>query len=186
MTINLVESIQKNLQYPELKKIDPNIQEVKDKEGKPVVDQLAQAAIPAILTAVYKLSRDDEGSMKLLNMGEKEDSLAVLFDGNETQLVEKVAQYAGVSGNQAESHLENIADESIKLVKEIVGNDAAPQKLKQFMNDQRHNILVYLPAALNLGDLLKDESLDDRTNKMEGPVSNFMHKIENKLSQGGS
>ncbi|MEO7924436.1 MAG: hypothetical protein ABIR30_12220 [Chitinophagaceae bacterium] len=54
------------------------------------------------------------------------------------------------------------------------------------MNDQRHNILVYLPAALNLGDLLKDESLDDRTNKMEGPVSNFMHKIEDILSQGGN
>ena len=58
MTTNLVESIQKNLQYPELKKIDPNIQEVKDKDGKPVVDQLAQAAIPAVLTGLYKLSRN--------------------------------------------------------------------------------------------------------------------------------
>jgi hypothetical protein len=53
------------------------------------------------------------------------------------------------------------------------------------MNDQRHQVLVYLPAPLQLGDLIHDESLDDRTNKMEGPVSNFMHKIEDKLSQGG-
>ena len=54
------------------------------------------------------------------------------------------------------------------------------------MSGQRHNILVYLPAALQLGDLLNDNAMDDRTNKMEGPVSNFMHNIENKLSGGGS
>jgi hypothetical protein len=35
-----------------------------------------------------------------------------------------------------------------------------------------------------MGDLLNDEALDDRTNKMEGPISNFMHKIENNLSGG--
>ena len=52
------------------------------------------------------------------------------------------------------------------------------------MNGQRHNILVYLPAALSMGDVLDDETLDDKTNKMEGPVSSFMHKIENTLSDG--
>ena len=185
MTTNLVETIQKNLDYPALKKVDPNVQDVKGKDTDEVVGQLAQAAIPAILTGLYKLSRNNEGSAKILSTDASDDSLSILFDGTEHQLVEKVAQYAGVSANQAESHLENIADESIRLVKESVGPGADAPKLKQFMNDQRHNILVYLPAALNLGDILKDETLDDKTNKMEGPVSNLMHKIENKLSQGG-
>ena len=27
-------------------------------------------------------------------------------------------------------------------------------------------------------DLLEDNTMDDRMNKMEGPVSSFMHKIE--------
>jgi hypothetical protein len=58
--------------------------------------------------------------------------------------------------------------------------------VRNYMNSQRHNILVYLPAALNIGDVLNDEGLDDKTNKMEGPVSNFMHKIENTLSGGGN
>ena len=185
MTTNLIESIQQNLEYPPLKKVDPNIQDIKGKDEESTIEQLAQAAIPAVLTAVYKLSRNDEGSLKILKADTHIDSLHTLFNGNENQLVEKVAAYAGVSANQAESHLENIADESIKLVRETVAS-AEPQKLKQFMNDQRHHILVYLPASLNLGDLLKDETLDDRTNKMEGPVSNVMHKIENKLSQGGN
>jgi hypothetical protein len=44
---------------------------------------------------------------------------------------------------------------------------------------------VHLPAAMQLGYLLNDNAMDDRTNKMEGPVSSFMHTIENKLSGGG-
>jgi hypothetical protein len=185
MATNLIETIQQKLEYPPLKKIDPNIQDIKDKDILSDIEKLAQAAIPAVFTALYKLSRNDEGSLKILKADTNKDSLFTLFNGKEDQVVENIAAYAGISANQAESHLENIADESIKLVKESIGQPGEPQKLKQFMNDQRHHILVYLPASLNLGDLLKDESLDDRTNKMEGPVSNFMHKIENKLSQGG-
>ena len=60
------------------------------------------------------------------------------------------------------------------------------EKIRLFMSSQRHNILVHLPAALQLGDFLHDNAMDDRTNKMEGPVSNVMHTIENKLSGGGS
>ncbi|MEO7924437.1 MAG: hypothetical protein ABIR30_12225 [Chitinophagaceae bacterium] len=130
MTINLVERIQQNLQYHPLKKVDPNIQEVKDKEVDATVDQLAQAAIPAVLTGLYKLSRNDEGSLRILRSLQSDDSLVVLFEGKELQLVESVARYAAVSENQAESHLENIADESIKLVKEVIGSEASPQKTK--------------------------------------------------------
>ena len=80
--------------------------------------------------------------------------------------------------------MENIADEAVKLVKAAAGSNPTPDKIKNYMNTQRHNILVYLPAAMNLGDVLNDETLDDKTNKMEGPISNMMHKIENNMSDG--
>jgi hypothetical protein len=54
------------------------------------------------------------------------------------------------------------------------------------MSDQRHHILVYLPASLQLGELLNDSGMDDQTNKMEGPISNLVHNIENKFSGGGA
>jgi hypothetical protein len=184
MTNNLVETIQRNLQYPVLHKVDPNIQDVKNR-GTDSLELLAQAAIPAVLTGLYKLSRNDEGCTTIMIGDRVEDALGLIFHGKEEQLVEKIAQYADVSTNQAEGHLENISDESIRLVREMNSGKKDPKQLKHFMNDQRHNILVYLPAELHMGDLLKDETLDDRTNKMEGPVSNFMHKIENILSQGG-
>ncbi|HUR67472.1 MAG TPA: hypothetical protein VMZ03_14060 [Chitinophagaceae bacterium] len=165
--INLVETIQKNLQYPGLHKIDPRTEDKERKEADQDLGQLAQAAILAVLAGLYKLSRNDEGCLKIINAADTGDSLAILFQKNVSMVVENVARYAGLSANQAESHLENIADESIRLVKLVA--DGSPQKLNQHMNDQRHNILMYLPVSLNLGDVLLDEEPNDKTNKMEGP-----------------
>jgi hypothetical protein len=183
MATNIVETIQKNLGYAPLQKVDPNIQEIKGKYEQSAVDKLAQAAIPAVLAAVYKFTRTDEGC-NLLFAGMPEDSLSAIYSGKEQEAVEKVAHYAGVPADQAESHMENIADEAVKIIKDVAGKHRTPEMVKTYMNGQRHNILVYLPAALKLGDVLNDETVDDRTNKMEGPVSNFMHKIENVLSDG--
>jgi hypothetical protein len=36
---------------------------------------------------------------------------------------------------------------------------------------------LYLPAELNMGGLLDDDSLDDQANKMEGPISSLAHRI---------
>ncbi len=181
---NLIDTIQKNCQYPPLQKIDPNTQEVKHRIGESEIDKIGQAAIPAVLTGLFMLSRNDEGCLKIMNTVDSVNTLGTLFHNDETEIVQRVANYAGLSVNQAKSHLENIADESIRLVNGIAGGSC--QKLKHYMNDQRHSILVYLPASLHMGDFLQDEHLDDKTNKMEGPVSNFMHKIENLLSQGGN
>lgn len=180
---NLVDIIQKNLQYPPLQKIDPNTQDVKQKSEETGIDKVAQAAIPAVLTGLYMLSRNDDGCLKIMNTVESANSLTVLFHNDEQEVVQRIAHYTGLSTNQAKGHLESIADESLRVVNEIAGSSC--QKLKHYMNDQRHNILVCLPASLEMGNFLADEHLDDKTNKMEGPVSNFIHKIENLLSQGG-
>jgi hypothetical protein len=182
MATNIVETIQKNLGYASLQKIDPNTQEIKDKYEHSSIEKLGQAAIPAVLTGLYKYTRTEQGCKRLLTGTEKEDWLSVIYDGREKEVVEKVAHYSGMTENQSESHMENIADEAVRLVREQAGSN--PEKVKTYVSSQRHNILVYLPAALNMGDIFNDEMLDDKTNKMEGPVSNFMHKIENTFSDG--
>lgn len=184
MATNIIEAIQMNLGYSHLEKIDPNSQEVKHRQDTASVEKLGQGAIPAVLTALFQLTRTDEGCRTLLAGSEKQDWLSIIYRGKEKEAVEKVAQYAVVTENQAESHMENIADEAVKLVKAAAGSNPTPDKIKNYMNTQRHNILVYLPAAMNLGDVLNDETLDDKTNKMEGPISNMMHKIENNMSDG--
>ena len=186
MISNIIEAIRKNLGFPPLEKVDPNTQEIKEKWSHPVNERLAQSAIPAVLTALFKLTRTTEGSNALLAAEGHNDWLSVIFQDRDKEAVEKLAQYSGAEANTVERTMEDIADEAVKLVKESVGPQAGPEKVRDYMNGQRHNILVHLPAQLQMGDILNDEGLDDRTNKMEGPVSNFMHKIENKMAGGES
>ena len=186
MSTNIIEQIQVNLKYPPLHKVDPNIQETKAEYENTNAEKLAQAAIPAVVAALYKFSKTDEGAEALLKTQNSEDWLNILYNGKENEAVEKIARYAAISKDEAEVHMEDIAEESIRLLRESTGDLPTAEKIKSYMNTQRHNVLVYLPAALAIGDLLNDEAMDDRTNKMEGPISNLMHKIEEKFSGGGN
>jgi len=182
MATNLVETIRQNLGYAPLHKIDPNIQESKEKWHQDVTENMAQAALPAVLTALFKFSRAHDNNEQIISSAGSEDWLHILYGGKEQEAIDKVATYAGAPADEVELNMENIADEAIRVVKSAIGTPPKPEAIKNYMNGQRHDILVHLPAALQLGDLLKDETLDDRTNKMEGPVSNFMHKIGNTMS----
>ena len=185
MTTNIAELIQINLEYPPLQKIDPNIQEIKKIYLASGIQKLAQAGIPAVLAALYKFSKTDEGAAKIVHTTNHEDWLKIFYSGKEQEAVEKVAHYAEMETDEVEAHMENIADEAIRIVKEHAGSDSTIDQVRTYLKAQRHNILVYLPADLSIGDLLNDDTIDDRTNKMEGPISNFMHKIENKFAGGG-
>jgi hypothetical protein len=176
MGTNIIEAIQKNLGYQPLKKVDPNMQEIKGAKKTAAEDKLSQAAIPAVLAAMIKYS-DGKDGINLLS-DEHKDWLGIIYSGKENEAIKKVAGYAGVSDGEAERHMENISDEAVRIIKDEVRTPDA-EKLRQYMNSQRHNVLGHLPAAMNMGDFLNEETFDDRTNKMEGPVSGFLHRIEN-------
>ncbi len=187
MSTNIVEAVQKNLGYPGLQKVDPNSQEVKDDANRSPEDRLAQSAITAVLAGMAKFTRSDYGANYLFsNSGNQQDWLGLIYEGKQHEAIDRVAHYSVTTVQEAEAHMQKIAMEAVRLIHEAGGAKETPEKIKSYMKGQRHNILLYLPAAMQLGDLLKDDSLDDRTNKMEGPISNMMHNIENRLSGGGS
>jgi hypothetical protein len=183
MAANLVVTIQHNLDYPPLSKIDPNLQEPKS-SAQSTMEATVQAAIPAVLAGLYRQSRSVEGTQLIINNSNSKNWLKIFFGDHEQEAVSKVAGFAGVSEGYAATHMEMIADEAVFIIREAIGPTANVEKWKTYMNDQRHNILVYLPAVLQFGYLLNDGALDDRTNKMEGPMSNMVHKIEDLLSGG--
>jgi len=181
---NFVETIQKNLALPTIQKIDPNSQDAKEKFLRLPEEKLAQASVPAVLTALYSFTRTDEGCDFILSHSDQPQWLGILFLDKEKTAVARVAEYAGVTKREAKKNMEIVANESISVLMKEAGDDPGIENIRSVMNAQRHNILVCLPAAMQMGDLLNEEALDDRTNKMEGPVSNFLHKIENILSKG--
>jgi hypothetical protein len=182
MITNIVEAIQKNLGYPPLQKIDPNSQEVKHSAATGFQEKLGQAAIPAVLSGLEKFSRTEKGATFLFsNMSTPQNWLDLLFGERRHEAIEKVAGYAGSSPAEASNHMQRVADEALRLIHVSSGNKETPERIRNFLHGHRHTILLYLPAAMQFGDLLKDDTLDDRTHKMEGPISNFMHSIENRF-----
>ena len=183
MAINLVETIQKNLGFHELQKIDPNTQEVKKPENLSVQDYLPQAAIPVVLLGLYKYSRTEEGNSELLR-GELQNKLLKTIFGNKTQqAIDKVSSYTGNTTEYTADKMEIIAWEALHILRNNLSGQNTAASVKSFLADQRHNILVHLPASLQIGEVFEDDTIDDRAHKMEGPVSNSMHWIE-KLFPG--
>jgi hypothetical protein len=177
MSINLLETVQQNLGYPALQKIDPNTQEVVQDADTPDEHKFSQAAIPAVLTAFYKYVQSESGAAELLKSDLNTNWLDKIFPDNEKAAVQTISSYAHQSGLDPVKKINEIAMETVKVAKENLPADSGIKELKLFFKNQRNTILLYLPAALNMGELLHDSTLDDNTNKMEGPISSLMHSI---------
>lgn len=178
--MNLVETIQQNFGFEPLQKIDPNTQEVPVNTDSEAA--LAQAAIPSVLIALYKYTLSDEGAEDVIREKISTEWVNAFFGKNMGMATIKIADYASVSTQHAYEVMESVAVEAVKQVQQNEAGDEEATLVKKFMNDQRSNILAYLPASLQIGKLLNDTTLDDRTNKMEGPISGLMHAIEKKFS----
>ena len=181
MSINLLEAVQQKLGYPVLQKIDPNTQEVKADKSTPDEERFSQAAIPSVLIALYNYSTLDAGAEAILNGGEY-DWTENIFGDHKEEAIKKIAEYSYQSPDQAYSQIEEIADEAIVEIKNNLKPEAHIIDVKKLLADQRNLVLPYLPADLHMGEILNNPTFDDRTNKMEGPVSNLMHAIGNIFS----
>jgi hypothetical protein len=182
MSINLLEQIQQNLGYPVLQKIDPNTQEVVTDEKTPAEERFSQAAIPAVLTGIYSFVQSDEGAQVFLKAGTGNEVTDTIFRDNKKEVIEAIAAYAKQSTEDPVAKINDIAGEALKITKEQLPEEAVTADVKNFFTAQRNHILLYLPPALNMGTLLHDNTLDDNTHKMEGPISSLMQSLGNIFS----
>ena len=178
MSHNLIQSIKKNLGYAELKKIDPNTQQTID-VGKEE-DKLNQAAIPAVLIVLYKYTRTDAGAQQVMTSSLTNDWLDMMLGYDTTDAVTKVSTYSDATEVNAAERMELIAKQAVGLIRE--SNPVSVKDVKNIVAAERNNILLYLPPALHMGDLLNDDTLDDNITKMEGPVSSIMTAIGSVFS----
>lgn len=183
MSIHLTEVVQKRLQFPPLQKIDPNT-ESKDQEIHEMVYPVTQAAIMTALAGLYKITRTTEGSVRLLLAGKSAAWLTEVYGKNLQPTFQTIADYTHSPVDEVEKLVKAAADTSILILHEQLAGHISAESFTNFMSGQRDNILAYLPAGLHIGELLHDPTIDDNTNKMKGPISSFMHKIENVFSEG--
>lgn len=182
MSINLLELVQQNLGYPELQKIDSTTQLIVADEDTLNKDKFSQAAIPAVLTGLYKYVQSDEGATEFIKSGDNTNWMNIIFDDKKKEVIETISDYAGLSNEKTIVRMNVIATEAVKSVKVNLPADATIKDVKAFLKHQKNNILLYLPPVLNIGELLHDNTLDDVTNKMEGPVSGLIRSIGDVFS----
>jgi len=188
MSINLIETVQQNLGYPPLQKIDPNTQEtVAGKPGIandhiPMANKFSQAAIPAVLTALHNFVRTDEGAASFLNHDLHRDWLAEIFNETKNEVIQSISSYTLQPNTGMDSKMNEIARSAVSAVKNNLPEQPDLKAVKLFFSNQITDILLYLPADLHLGKQLDDDTLDDTTNKMEGPVSSLIQSIGSMFS----
>lgn len=182
MAINLLEKVQQNLGYPALQKIDTSTDQIKENNKTPDEDKFSQAAIPAVLTAMYKFVQSDEGASDILQNDIQTNWMARIFDDNRKEVIQTIAAYAEQSKEDPIAKMNGIAMEAVKVTKENLSAGAGIKDVKLFFSNQKTNILLYLPPGLHMGELLHDNTLDDKTNKMEGPISSLISSIGTAFS----
>jgi nitrogen regulatory protein PII-like uncharacterized protein len=182
MSTNLLEAIQIQMGYPALQKVDPNTQEVKTNNNTPDKHRFSQAAIPAVLTALYKYSRTDEGATHILEGDAPESWTDLVFADNKENVIQKILDYSFYTNENAVAKMNTIAENAVTIIREKLSGKANIHDAKKILSDQRDHILLYLLPVLQIGEMLHDNTFDDRTNKMEGPASSLMHAIGGKFS----
>jgi hypothetical protein len=180
--MNIIETVQKNLGYNTLEKIDPNTQDTSQNVLGSTA--LSQAGIPAILIGLYsRLEMNPD--ISLLDTEQKGNMLENIFGKSTDAVIGRINDYSKLRDKLSGQELEHIAREVARVVKEKIGGDASPSAIRNFVARNKPDALLYLPPALDLGTLLKNNNLDDRTGKMEGPVSSLMHKLEKTFNTSG-
>ncbi len=182
MSINLLTEVQKNLGYPALKKIDPNTQEVKQDPAKPNKDRMAQAVVPAVLAGIYKLAKNEKGIEQIADETGISNWVEIIFGDNKEEVLRNVSAYTYYDRQAVRLTMNEAAAETVKMIRKYAKAGKNFTEMKSFIAGQRDHILPFLPAALHIGNLLDDTTMDDRTNKMAGPISSLMHKIETSFS----
>lgn len=183
MSVNLLERVQEDLHYQPLQKIDPNTQEVVVNETTPNEERFSQAAIPAAIISFYKYSTTETGAATMLQLEPSSDWLYTIFGKKRDEFIKAICLYAHQPYQSCLNNIYAIFSATLRAIKEqLPASDNNIDVVKKLLADQRSSALPFLPAEIKLGTLLDDSTLDDRTNKMEGPMSNLMHAIGNIFS----
>ena len=182
MAINILDELRTNIGMGPLLKVDPNTLLVKATTNDEKENKLMQAILPSVVAGLYDCIRSEEGLDFLAGTSSTHDWLTLFFAKNATEVKQRLAQYSDNTEDAVQTHFNSVAAEGTKILRGNASENDRKGSIRSIMSTQRDFFLPYLPAELNIGLLLDDTTLDDRTNKMEGPVSTLMHKLETLLT----
>jgi hypothetical protein len=173
----IITRVQEHLQYNPLKKINPNTGQVIDQPNTGNDHSFGQAAIPAILAAFSQYVQSDDGASDFLHNVHSGNWIQIIFGGREDNIVQAISRFSPQGNEDYYLEMETIAGEIMKVTKEQLPANATIKDVKDFFQNEKGNFLSYLLPELKVGVMLDNDSIDDKTHKMEGPVSGLIQSI---------
>ena len=183
--MNLVEDVQQKLNVDELQKIDPDTGNVKEAGSLKGSNAFYQLAIPAVLAGLYRFTRTTKDNLDIFNVSSG-NLLSSFFDDHEGNVISRLSEITGVAPKESVQRLRTIAETAVSSLKENLSENPTKEDIASYLTGQRHSILMYLHPSLHIGQQLRDDTIDDSTNKMEGPITDFMHTIGQVFSGPGT
>lgn len=177
---NIIIAVTNKLGMDTFSKISPNIEKETDHANKRK-KEMEQALVTSVLAGLYKFGSTDKGALYLSNQPASENLLIDIFGEYKENIISALASYCHIHPADTDELMNKISQVAVHTLKEEAGSDAV--KIRSYLAGQRHHILVYLPPDLQVGSLIKDDTIDDNTNKMEGPISGLMHFFENLFAE---
>ena len=116
MSINLLQTVQQNLGYPVIKKIDPNTQHAATDGYAHQEDKFSQAAIPAVLIGFYRYVLTDECAANFIQNDQSFNWIDAIFNDKKNEAVQAVAAYAAQTDEYTVEKMNAIAIETVLQV----------------------------------------------------------------------
>lgn len=179
--MNLSQDLQEFLKYPELQKINAT---TGLPENEKLYDIVSQSVLIIFLTGLYEASRTKEDAEVIKQQQNAKGLLDKMFK-NKAAALTHIAEFTKKSEKYINTKLEEVAGGYLQVIQQSKYAAAFKKEksLEDLLSNERHKILPCLPPGLKTGKLFNDETIDDNTNKMEGPVSSLMNKIEDVFSE---
>ncbi|RQO30264.1 hypothetical protein DBR32_11860 [Taibaiella sp. KBW10] len=167
LILNMQEALGTNIEKIDIN--DPNLHTPVHPESS---DALAQAAIPAVLIgSLIHLAKQEHPEQYTAQMDQ-------VFAGKSDEVIDAIAKYAQTTPTEAGDYIARTIDAFNRVSQEQHEGNA--KKLMSALENQQNDILRYLPSVLGLGPKLNIDIIDDRTNKMEGPLSSLANFFFNE------
>lgn len=184
MSENIVTALQEKMGFAPFEKIDPNAPQGKRELWlSKDANHFTQVAAIAVLVGIYETGSKPEGASLLMHSSNSANNLSLIFADKKEEVIRAVSKYGDQTIETASDEMSAIAATAIAEIKSSVSENAGDDTVAAFIAAQRHNILVHLPPDLLLGNIVNDNSIDDETNKMEGPVSAMVHFFEDLFAK---
>jgi hypothetical protein len=178
--MNLSQDIQAYLKYPVLQKIDPTTGQPEDENQYDIV---SQSVLVIFLTGLLEATRTIENAAIIQEQKTAKELLNKMFT-NKSAVLSHIREFTKKDERYIDAKLEEVANGYLHVIQQSDYADALQKEkgLEDLLSSERNKILLFLPSGLKTGELFNHQTIDDDTNKMEGPVSSLMNKIGNAFS----